>query len=178
MNILIIIALVIVGLVALLLIAGLFVKKEYTIKRSVIINKPKQEVFNYMKLLKNQDYYSKWVMVDPGMKKAFTGTDGTVGFIYAWDSVNKQAGKGEMEIKRITDGEIIESEIRFEKPFKSVATATTITESSGPQTQVTWGFKSAMPYPMNVMLLFMNFEKLLGKDMETSLMLLKNNLEK
>ncbi len=43
-------------------------------------------------------------MTDPLMKKQFKGTDGTVGFLYAWDSQNNEVGKGEQEIERIKDG--------------------------------------------------------------------------
>lgn len=60
-------------------------KKDSLIQRSIIINKPKQEIFNYVKSLMNQENFSKWVMTDPDMKKSFKGTDGTVGFCYAWD---------------------------------------------------------------------------------------------
>ncbi len=45
------------------------------------------------------------------------------------------------------------------------------------QTLVKWGFSSQMKYPMNVMLLLMNMEKMLGKDMEISLENLKKQLE-
>lgn len=55
--------------------------------------------------------------MDPNMKKDFRGTDGTVGFVYAWDG-NKKAGKGEQEIKKITEGERVDVEVRFEKPLK------------------------------------------------------------
>ena len=92
MNIFFAILFVIAGIIALLIIIALFVKKEYSIFRAITINKPRQEVFNYIKYLKNQDLYSKWVMRDPNMKKDFTGTDGTAGFIYAWEG-NKQAGR-------------------------------------------------------------------------------------
>jgi uncharacterized protein YndB with AHSA1/START domain len=178
MNILVTVPLVIVGIIALLLIIGLFSKKGYIIERSVLINKPKQEVFNYVKLMRNQDYYSKWVMKDPGMKKDFRGTDGTEGFVYAWDSTDKNAGKGEMEIKKIKDGERIDMEIRFERPMKAVSDAVFALESSGTQTNTKWSFKSEMKYPLNVMMLLVNFEKVLGKDMEASLAMLKSNLEK
>lgn len=178
MNIFIVLLLVIVGLIALLLIIGLFTKKGYTIERTVIINKPREDVFNYVKLMKNQDYFSKWVMKDPNMKKNFMGTDGTEGFIYEWNSVDKQAGEGEMEIKRITGQERIDMEIRFVRPMKAFSEAAFVLESSGTQTITKWSFKSEMKYPMNVMMLLVSFEKLLGKDMEESLAMLKGNLEK
>lgn len=47
-----------IALIALVFIVGLFVKKEYGVEREIIINKPKAEVFNYIKYLKNQDNYS------------------------------------------------------------------------------------------------------------------------
>lgn len=178
MSVLLIIVLVIAGLVALILILALFAKKGYSIYREIVIHKPKQEIFNYIKLLKNQDYYNKWVMRDPAMKKDFTGTDGTVGFIYAWDG-NKQAGEGEQEIKAIKDGERIDIEIRFIRPFAGVSDSyITTTAVSAHQTNLKWSFASKMRYPMNAMLLFMNMDKLLGKDLETSLNTLKGILEK
>jgi uncharacterized protein YndB with AHSA1/START domain len=177
MNIFVIILIVIVSLIALLLLTALFVKNSYSIARDITINKPKQEVFDYIRHLKNQDNYSKWVMMDPNMKKTFKGTDGTVGFIYAWDG-NKQAGKGEQEIKKIVEGERLDIEIRFVKPFEAIAsTPFTLDKISDNQTKVTWGMSSSMKYPMNIMLLFMNMDKLLGKDLEISLSNLKNILE-
>jgi hypothetical protein len=35
-----------------------------------------------------------------------------------------------------------------------------------------------MRYPMNIILMFMNMDKMLGKDIETSLVTLKGNLER
>ena len=177
MNILIIIVLVLVGIVALFFIIGLFAKKGYVIERAVIINKPTQEVFNYVKLLKNQDYYSKWVMKDPGMKKDFRGTDGTEGFVYGWNSADKNAGEGEMEIKKVIEGSRIDSEIRFVRPMKGISKAVMITEDAGAQTNVKWSFTSEMKYPFNAMMVIIPLEKMLGKDMEESLALLKTELE-
>jgi len=178
MSILITILAITGALITLILIVALFTRRDYSIQRSIVIDKPRPEVFQYIRHLKNQDHYSKWVMVDPDLKKSYRGTDGTVGFVYAWDG-NKQAGKGEQEIKNITEGERIDLEIRFERPFEGIASTPFITETVTPgQTRVTWGMSSAMKYPMNIMLLFMNMENLLGKDLEISLSNLKANLER
>ena len=167
----------IVAIIALLLIVALFVKKEYTIQREITINRPNREVFDYIKHLKNQDNFSKWVMTDPGMKKDFKGTDGTVGFVYAWDSQNKNAGKGEQEIMKIDEGKSIDVEVRFEKPFAGIAHTPFTTKSiSANQTKVLWGMQGKNSYPMNLMNVFMS--NILGKDLETSLKTLKGILEK
>ena len=176
MNILFTILLVIAGIIALLLIIALFTKKEYNIHREIIINSPLQKVFDYIKQLKNWDNFNKWAMADPNMKREFTGTDGTVGFIYAWNG-NKKAGEGEKEIKAIAEGKTFEWEIRFVRPFTLIGYTNMGTESvSDNQTKVTLSNASTLKYPMNIMILMV--EKMLPKDMDISLSNLKNILEK
>src|ERR1700741_2087822 len=119
MNLLITILLVLGGIIALLLISGLFMKREHYVKREIIINAPRQKVFDYIRLLKNQDEFNKHAMTAPDRKREFKGTDGTVGYIYSW-SGNKSAGVGEKEIKNIVEGKKIEAEIRFVKPMAAV----------------------------------------------------------
>lgn len=162
--------------IAVPLIIALFVSNDYNIQKEIVINKPKQEVFDYVKLLKNQDHYSKWVQTDPKMKKAFRGTDGTVGFVYAWNG-NEKAGEGEQEIVDLKEGELVDIEVRFKRPMESVAKTPIFTEAvSEQQTKVKWGMQGKSSYPMNFMNLFL--DNLLGGDIEQSLTLLKSNLEK
>jgi hypothetical protein len=177
MNVVITILIILAAILAFFLLLALFTRKSYSLHREIKISRPLPVVFNYVKHLKNQDQFSKWVMTDPSMKKEFRGTDGSVGFVYAWDG-NKQAGKGEQEIKGIKEGERVDVEVRFIRPFEGIATTPFTTRSiSENETQVTWGMTSTMKYPMNLMLLFMNMDKLLGKDLETSLATLKRLLE-
>jgi hypothetical protein len=112
------------------------------------------------------------------MKTEFRGTDGTVGFVSAWDSAEKNVGKGEQEILKIVEGEKIDYELRFMKPFESTSYATfSTTSASDSQTKVAWSFNGKMKYPMNLMLLFMNMEKMIGKDLDKGLQNLKVLLE-
>ncbi|MEN9569502.1 MAG: hypothetical protein RL172_733 [Bacteroidota bacterium] len=164
--------------IALLLIIALFLPTAIKAEREIVINKPKQEVFAYVQSLKNQENYSKWATMDPGMKKEYRGTDGTVGFVSGWDSEDDNVGKGEQEIKKITDGERIDYELRFIKPFESTAAAYMITEAAGDaQTKVKWGFSGKMNYPLNIMNLFMDPSKAVGDDFAVGLAKLKTVLE-
>src|SRR5689334_21812929 len=117
MNILITILIVIASLVALFLIIAFFTPREFSVEKLITINKPKQQVFDYVKLLKNQEHYSVWVMKDPNINLVYTGVDGTVGATSSWTSDDKNVGIGEQEIKEIKDGEKLNVEIRFKKPF-------------------------------------------------------------
>jgi hypothetical protein len=166
----------ILSLFVLILLIAAVTKKNYAIQRSIVINRPKEQVYDYLRHLKNQDRYSKWVMRDPNMKKTYTGTDGEVGFIYAWDG-DKHAGAGEQEIKRLVPNALVDAEIRFIRPFAAIAQTPFTIEGDGNETTVTWSMSSSMKYPMNIMLLMMNMDKLLGKDMEESLGMLKKQLE-
>lgn len=56
-------------IVAIPLIVALFVNKTYAVEEAIVINKPKSEVFDYAKHLKNQDDFSAWANLDPNMKK-------------------------------------------------------------------------------------------------------------
>ncbi|MEI2273317.1 SRPBCC family protein [Sphingobacterium sp. ML3W] len=150
------ILIVLVILIAIPLIVALFVPKDFDAKSEITIDKPKQEVFNYVKMLRNQDYFGVWQLSDPQMKKSEQGTDGQVGFKYSWDG--EKVGKGSQTITRIVDGETIETSLDFGfgEPSKGYFK---LKEISSNQTAVTWGITGKSPYPWNLMSLFMNMDK-------------------
>jgi len=164
---------------AVILIAGLFVRKDYAVQKEITIDRSRPEVFAFVKLLKNQDRYSVWAQLDPAMKKEYRGTDGTVGFVSGWHSQNENVGRGEQEIIQIQEDKRLDFELRFFEPFEATDRAYMITEDAGEKkTRVIWGFEGSMPYPMNLMLLFMNMEEMLGGQLKTGLENLKRELEK
>ena len=164
-------------LVAIPFIIALLIKTDFAVEREVIIDKPKNDVFNYVRYLKNHENFSKWATLDPQMKKEYRGIDGTVGFVSAWESGNQDVGKGEQEIKKITEGERIDVEIRMREPFQSTDPAYLTTETvAGNQTKVRSGYLGKMNYPTNLMCPFIA-EKI-GKEIETGLTNLKAVLEK
>lgn len=169
---------IIIGLfVALILVLSFSVDTDFETERSVVIDKPNQEVFDYVKYLRNQYNYSVWGALDPDMRQDFRGTDGTVGFVSAWEG-NEDAGAGEQEIVGMVEGERIDYELRFFEPFESTSNTFMSTEAiSENQTRVTWGMSGSMPRPMNIMLLFIDMEELIGSDYETGLNNLKLILE-
>lgn len=164
-------------LIGLPLIIALFAPKDFSVERSIVIDRPTDEVFDYIRFLKNQDNYSKWATMDPDMTREFRGTDGTVGFVSAW-SGNEDVGRGEQEITAIYEGERIEFALRFFEPFESKADVWLITEAiTDDQTRVKWGFDSRMPWPLNLMLIFMDLDEAIGADYEYGLENLKRILE-
>ncbi len=162
-------------ILGLLLIAAMLPKKS-SLTVETLINRPNDVVFDYVRHLKNQEKYSKWVMTDPNVKMTYRGTDGEIGFKSAWVSADKNVGIGEQEITSIVENARYDVEIRFEKPFKSISTAYATTEAvTGNQTRVTNTFNSTTRYPFNILLPFA--KKILANDMNITMSRLKENLE-
>ena len=170
---------IIAAVVVLFILLAAIAPKKYESSRSIVINRPIGEVFQYLKYVKNQDYWSPWKERDPNMKQTFTGQDGTVGFISAWESDHKQVGSGEQEIVNIVENEKIETELRFLKPWKSVSQGyIKVADEGNNKTKVVWGFYGDAKLPMSIFMLFMNMDKAVGKDFEEGLAKLKTILEK
>ena len=147
------------------------------IEKSVKVKSSPGVVYEYLKLTRNQDNFSVWNMADPNMKKSYEGTDGTVGFIYRWDSAVKNVGAGEQEITDMKDGKSIDYAIRFSRPMKNTGkTKFQITGSADGYTSVDWIFDSPSKFPMS--LFSPIFKRMLGKDLEKGLQNLKVILEK
>jgi len=166
-------------LIALLLIIPIFTQKKIEVERVITINKPKEQVFEYVKLLKNQIHYSSSAKKDPNTKMTYTGTDGTVGFIAKWTSEIEDVSVGEQKIKKIIDGQRIDFELRFIEPYQSTHSCYMSTDAiTKNSTKVKWGIQGDMPYPMNLMLVFFSDDDMYGKHFEEGLVNLKNILEK
>lgn len=176
MKILKFIVLGIVGIIALLLLIALFIPNDYTVSVSTTIDKPRKVVFDYVKLVKNQEDYSVWVMQDPNVNMKYEGVDGTTGFKASWDSKDDNVGAGSQQITAISE-ERIDVDLQFIRPMEGEAKASTILESvSENQTKITAEFYGHSSYPMNLM----NFmgEKYITEAENKNLANLKKILEK
>ncbi|NNC49363.1 MAG: SRPBCC family protein [Flaviramulus sp.] len=168
---------IIIAIIVLLIILVVIAPKQFEVHRSIVINKPVPEVFQYLKLIKNQNNWSPWKKKDPNMKQEYFGIDGEVGFVSKWEG-NKDVGTGEQEIMRIVENKTIEARLRFFKPWKSQSNAFTKVEDIGDgKTKVIWGFSGESKPPSNVFFLFFNMDKTVGKDFEEGLASLKEILE-
>lgn len=169
---------IILGILVFLILLAIIAPKKFHLERSITVEKPIAEVFLYLKNIKNQDHWSPWKKKDPNMKQEFFGEDGTVGFIAHWEG-NKDVGVGEQEIKGIVENEQIDTELRFIKPWKSESDAfLKVKEVNSNNTEVVWGFSGVNKVPMNIMMLFYNMDKAVGKDFDEGLNDLKQVLEK
>ncbi|MCP5064136.1 MAG: SRPBCC family protein [Ignavibacteriae bacterium] len=160
------------------LIIALFVSNEIIYEKSTTISSPIDSVWENVNSLADLDKWSPWNDYDPNMKKELTGVDGTVGAKVSWDSDNENLGKGSQTISGIEAPTLFETDLKFYTPFESKARGYIKLLKEENRTTVTWGFKSEMPYPFNLMKLFMDMEEAMDKDWNKGLSKLKYICEK
>ncbi|MDX1409521.1 MAG: SRPBCC family protein [Saprospiraceae bacterium] len=169
---------IVIGLFILFAILWMIGPREYKVDRSLVVNRNRQEIYDYVRRLENQDNWGPWSQRDPNMEKSTRGADGEIGFISSWRG-NKQVGEGEQEITRLVPNERVETALRFFKPWKSQSDAFIHLEDEGENaTRVTWGFKGENNNAMSrVMGVFVDMDKAVGKDFEEGLHNLKKIME-
>jgi hypothetical protein len=157
--------------VVLVLAIAVFVPKTFQYEKTVAIKAPIDSVWKNVSSLAALDKWSPWNFYDANMKKESSGVDGTVGAIQSWES--KVVGSGSQTIATVQKPTLFETKLDFYKPQESHGKAYIKLMTDGAGTSVTWGMTGSMPYPFNVMILFMDMEKNMGKDWDRGLSKLK-----
>jgi len=155
---------VILLVVAILLVIPLFISNDMNYEKSILIDASIIKVWENVSSLSAMDQWSPWNSKDPDMEQSLTGIDGV--------------GEGSQTIVDIDKPNQLSTKLEFIKPFKSEADAYVRLKEGETGTMTTWGFESQMAYPMNIMKLFMNFEKNMDKDFGAGLEKLKSICEK
>lgn len=162
----------IVCLIVIVCILGLILPKDYMVARSTVINAPKAVVLDHVKSLKTIEQWSVWSKKDPNIQQEFGGTDGEVGSWTTWKG-NSDVGEGRQEITAINDNSV-DLKLSMQGMDSHVNFALADTADA---TKVTWTIDGKMPFPWNAMRLFINMDKMIGKDFEEGLAGLKTMSE-
>jgi len=173
-----IIGIVLLIIIVLIVILGLIAPKGYLVERTILINAPQALVFDNVKYFKNMHKWLPWAEMDPSMQYTIEGKDGEAGSLYKWIGDPKKTGKGEMSNTGVKEGEEVTIHIKFIEPMTSESDGYTRLTAEEGGVKVAWGFQGKSPFPWNITYLFMNMDKMMGKDFEHGLQLLKDLCEK
>ena len=111
------------------------------------------------------------------MKRTFSGAASGKGAVYAWEG-DKNVGSGRMEILEASAPSKIVIKLDFFTPFEAHNTAEFTMLPQGDETRVTWRMHGPAPFMAKVMQVFINIDKMVGKDFEAGLANLKRLAEK
>jgi Polyketide cyclase / dehydrase and lipid transport len=121
--------------------------------------------------------WSPWEKMDPDLKRNFSGPESGIGAKYGWTG-NKKVGEGMMETTHSTPDKSMQLDLHFIKPFKaSHITEFTLTPIANGGTRMKWEMRGERPFGMRIFGLFMNLDKLIGKDFEKGMANLKAIVE-
>ncbi|HYV93449.1 MAG TPA: GyrI-like domain-containing protein [Chitinophagales bacterium] len=168
---------IIVIIVVIIGILTMVAPTKASLKKSTVINAPREVVFKEISTFSNLHKWYPWDRKDPNMKYSIEGTDGTVGAMWKWKG-NDTVGQGEQTFTKIDPNNEVDIHLHFIKPWNSQADANLYLADTTDGTKVTWEFMGNSPRPMNIMLLFMNMDAMVGNDFEQGLLNLKELSEK
>lgn len=175
-EIIVIIAIVLAVAVATVLILARTKPDRFRVERAAAINAPPEKIFALIDDFHRWRSWSPWEDRDPAMKRSFGGAERGKGAVYAWDG-NKNVGAGRMEILTATAPSTIVIKLDFIKPFEGHNTAEFTILPQGGATNVTWAMHGPAPVMHRVMQVFMNMDRMIGKDFEAGLANLKKAAE-
>jgi len=176
-EVIIIIAIVLAVAIAAILILAATKPDTFRIERRAVINAPAERIFSVLSDFHQWGGWSPWETKDPDMKRNFSGAERGRGAVYGWEG-DKNVGTGRMEILEANAPSKLAIKLDFFKPFEAHNTAEFTMLPQGNATNVHWVMHGPATFMSKVMGVFMNFDKMVGKDFEAGLANLKKLTEK
>jgi len=147
------------------------------IHRSRSIKAPPEKIVGFINDFGKWTSWSPYEGRDPAMKRTYSGAARGKGAIYEWEG-NNDVGKGRMEITDEALPSRVTIKLDFERPFEAHNIAEFTLAPIGDSTTVTWAMRGPTAFTHKVMGIFMNMDKMVGKDFEIGLANLKTLAEK
>ncbi len=169
-------------LIALAAIAVVFVgyvamqPSEFRVVRSATVAAPTPDVFAQVNNFHNWQAWSPWAKLDPAAKATFGGPSAGPGAVFTWAG-NDKIGEGRMTLTESHPTDLVKVKVEFVKPFEGTNTTEFTFKPQGGQTAVTWSMAGHNNFVAKALCLFMNMDRMVGRDMENGLAQLKSVVE-
>jgi hypothetical protein len=147
---------------------------DFRVERTATISAPPERIVPLLQDFHRWTEWSPWEKLDPGMERTYGGAASGPGATYSWSG--KKAGAGWMQMTEATPFRVT-FDLHFEKPFKADNVGEFILHSAGGATTVTWAMHGKRPFVSKLMSVFINMDKLIGKDFEAGLASIKSAAE-
>lgn len=168
---------VVIGFITFVAFLHAWSRKDYDLHRTIIINRPKPEVYACIRQLKKQALWMPWFLNNPDVVVKYKGEDGKLGAASYWKGSNRI--EGIQKITKVSEGKLLETQLLFLRPYKSLSlNYMAVKELEPNRTKMVWGVKGVHRFPASVFMLFYGMERAIGKDFDEGLQNLKKHLEK
>lgn len=178
-RLVLILAILLVVLLSGLLIFAATRPDTFRIERSTSIKAPPDRIFVFIEDFHRWGLWSPYEKMDPSMQRNFSGAATGKGAVYSWSS--DKVGAGRMEITDLEPPSRVKIKLDFSKPFESHNTAefilTPIGDAANQTTKVTWAMYGPNLFIGKIMGIFVDTDRMIGRDFETGLANLKAQAE-
>jgi uncharacterized protein YndB with AHSA1/START domain len=176
-EIIAIIAVVLAIVIAIVLILAATKPNTFSVQRATTVKAPPERIFPLINDFHQWGSWSPYENKDPAMKRSYSGAADGKGAVYGWEG-NKNVGSGRMEILDTSEPSKIVIKLDFFTPFEGHNTAEFTMLPQGDAINLTWLMHGPAPFMSKVMQVFINLDKMIGKDFEIGLANLKRLTEK
>jgi uncharacterized protein YndB with AHSA1/START domain len=177
LEVIAVIAVILAIAIAVVLILAATKPSSLRVQRAVSIKAPPEEIFPLISDFHQWLTWSPYEQKDPAMKRTYGGAERGKGAVYAWDG-DKNVGSGRMEILEATAPQKIVIKLDFFKPFEGHNTAEFTMLPQGDGTHVTWLMHGPANFMSRLIQVFMNLDRMIGRDFEAGLANLKTITER
>jgi hypothetical protein len=146
---------------------------KYNVERTIQIEAEPSRVFETLADYRTWTTWSPWLIADPAAKVTVSSNPNSVGSTYRWEG--ELTGEGRIEHKQLEPYRLIDDELTFIKPFKSVAKTTLCFRPEYGGTHVTWSMNGHMPWFLFWMIPIM--KTFIGMDYARGLTMIKEWIE-
>jgi hypothetical protein len=150
---------------------------QFRVTRSTAIKAPPEKIFPLVSDFRRWAAWSPYEKKDPNMKRSFGGSAEGSGATYAWDG-DGNVGQGRMEIIEAARPGKVAIRLDFTRPFEAHNSVVFTLLPKGEETEVTWDMQGPANYLSKLIGVFINMDRMVGRDFEAGLANLKAVSEK
>jgi len=149
---------------------------EFRVERRARIAAPADKVWPLVSELRAFNRWNPYERKDPLLKSAYSGAPSGVGSRYDWDS--REVGSGSLEITGQQPGRAVQMKLDFIKPFEAHNQAEfALQPTPDGATEVRWTMSGPANFVSKLMGVFIDMDKMVGRDFEAGLQNLKQLAE-
>jgi len=162
--------------VAVVLILAAMRPDQFSVSRKISVRAAPEKIFLMINDFHRWVDWSPYEKIDADLKRAYGGAASGVGAAYTWEG--QKTGQGSMDIVESVPPSRIAIKLEFYKPVRASNIATFELAPKGDSTEVTWTMSGPTPYLFKIVHVFIDMDRMVGKDFETGLANLKGLAER
>jgi uncharacterized protein YndB with AHSA1/START domain len=172
----------IIGIVIAVLVAGVLLHAAskpdtFRVERSASIQAPPERIFPLIDDLRAFNTWNPFEKKDPNLKGRYSGPPSGKGAGYAFEG-NKDVGTGSIEILESSSPSRVTMRLSMVEPFRVQNVVDFTLAPNGGATKVTWAMQGPAPFLAKIIHVFIDMDRMVGKDFEAGLASLKAAVER